>query len=50
MTCYTAEFNGQLQPASEIEEMRWLTTADMDMISPVDQLIFADLKEKGLLI
>lgn len=50
MTCYTAEFNGQLQPASEIEEMRWLTTADMDMISPVDKLIFADLKEKGLLI
>ena len=50
MTCYTAEFTGQLQPASEIEEMRWLTTADMDKISPVDQLIFDDLKEKGLLI
>jgi 8-oxo-dGTP pyrophosphatase MutT (NUDIX family) len=49
MTCYTADFAGELQPASEIEEMKWLTTEDMDKISPVDQLIFADLKEKGLL-
>ena len=49
MTCYTAEFEGELRPASEIEEMKWLATEDMDKISPVDQLIFADLKEKGLL-
>ena len=49
MTCYTAEFEGELRPASEIEEMKWLTTEDMDKISPVDQLIFADLKGKGLL-
>ena len=49
MTCYTAEFSGNLMPASEIEEMKWLATEDMDKISPVDQLIFADLKEKGLL-
>ena len=49
MTCYTAEFEGELRPASEIEEMKWLATEDMDKISPVDQLIFADLKGKGLL-
>lgn len=49
MSCYTADFTGELQPASEIEEMKWLTTEDMDTISPVDQLIFTDLKAKGLL-
>ena len=49
MSCYTADFIGELQPASEIEEMKWLTTEDMDTISPVDQLIFTDLKAKGLL-
>ena len=49
VSCYTADFTGELQPASEIEEMKWLTTEDMDTISPVDQLIFTDLKAKGLL-
>jgi len=49
MSCYTAEFDGTPAPASEIEELAWFTTADMDRISPVDKLIFADLHEKGLL-
>ncbi|MGO5314879.1 NUDIX hydrolase [Bilifractor sp. LCP21S3_A7] len=50
MTCYTAEFKGELKAASEIEELRWLTSSDQDMISPVDKLIFSDLKSKGLLM
>lgn len=50
MTCYTAEYIGDLKADSEIAEIVWLTTADMDSISPVDKLIFADLKEKGLLL
>ena len=49
MTCYTADFEGTPVPSSEIAELRWLTCADMDIISPVDKLIFADLREKGLL-
>lgn len=49
MTCYTADFTGSIAAASEIEELRWLTTADKDIISPVDKLIFADLHSKGLL-
>ena len=49
MTCYTADFEGTPVPSSEIAELRWLTCADMDIISPVDRLIFADLREKGLL-
>ena len=50
MTCYTAEFKGALKAASEIEELRWLTSSDQDIISPVDKLIFSDLKSKGLLM
>lgn len=50
MTCYTAEFKGELKAASEIEELRWLTSSDQDIISPVDKLIFSDLKSKGLLM
>ena len=49
MTCYTASFAGELAAASEIEELAWLTTADVDRISPVDRIIFAHLHEAGLL-
>ena len=49
MTCYTAEFAGELKADSEIAEIVWLTTADMEAVSPVDKLIFADLKQKGSL-
>lgn len=49
MTCYTADYTGQLQADSEIDEIVWLMTDDIDNVSPVDKLIFADLKEKGLM-
>lgn len=49
MTCYTAEFTGELKADSEISEITWLTCDDMESISPVDKLIFTDLHEKGLL-
>lgn len=49
MTCYTAEFRGALCADNEIEEIRWLTINDMDIISPVDRLIFQKLSEDGLL-
>lgn len=48
MTCYTADYQGELHPASEIAEIRWLTYADRAIVSPVDCLIFDDLKAKGL--
>lgn len=49
MTCYAARYNGTLKPDAEIEEMTWLNFSDQDKISHVDKLIFAFLKEKGLL-
>lgn len=49
MTCYTAKYSGELQPASEITEIVWLNYKDRHMVSVVDMLIFDFLKEKGLL-
>ena len=49
MTCYTADYSGNLKASSEIEELRWLDTSDLDIISEVDKKIFAFLKAKGLL-
>ena len=49
MTCYTAEYTGELKADSEIAEIVWLTMADIESVSPVDKLIMADLHEKGLL-
>lgn len=50
MTCYMAEFDGELKPDSEIQEMIWLDYSNLNVkISPVDQLIFKDLYEKNLI-
>ena len=49
MTCYTARFTGELKPDHEIAEIAWFDSHDSERSSAVDQLIFADLKEKGLL-
>lgn len=50
MTCYMAEFDGELRPDSEIQEMTWLDYSNLNVkISPVDQLIFKDLYEKKLI-
>jgi hypothetical protein len=45
-----AEFDGELKPDSEIQEMIWLDYSNLNVkISPVDQLIFKDLYEKNLI-
>jgi len=49
MTCYMADFSGDIKADNEIEEIRWLTMDDMDIISPVDKLIFTQLNKEGLL-
>lgn len=50
MTCYMADFNGNLQANSEIQEIRWLDYSNLNVkISPVDKLIFKDLYDKGLI-
>lgn len=49
MTCYMAGFSGKIKVSSEIQEIRWLDYSDLDIISPVDKLIFKDLYEKKLI-
>jgi len=45
MTCYSADYEGELEPSSEIEEMVWMVHADWVRSSPVDKLIFDWLSE-----
>ena len=49
MTCYTAKYDGELKPSTEVEKMDWFDYAKRDSVSPVDQLIFDDLKAKNLI-
>ncbi len=46
---YTAEFSGQPQPASEIEELAYLDFSVYDDLSETGKLILKDLKDSGLI-
>lgn len=50
MTCYSSDFNGEIKPAAEIEEVVWFTHKDKDKSSPVDKIIFDYLAEKQLIV
>lgn len=49
MTCYSASYEGELQPDSEIDEVVWFQHKDKERSSPVDKIIFDWLKEQDLL-
>jgi hypothetical protein len=49
MTCYIANYTGAMKASSEIEEIIWLTTADRNKISAVDQLILITCTKRDLL-
>jgi len=40
MVGYTADYEGQLTPAAEIEELAWLGENDRNQLSAVSQLVF----------
>lgn len=50
MTCYTAEYTGELKASAEIEWMEWLSYSDLERVSAVDKIIFKQLKEQGELL
>jgi 8-oxo-dGTP pyrophosphatase MutT (NUDIX family) len=50
MTCYVAKFTGKLQPCSEIERIDFFEYSQKSLTSPVDFLIFDDLKQRGWLV
>lgn len=49
MTCYEADFDGVLEPSSEVAQMAFVDYSWKEKSSPVDGLIFDDLKSKGLI-
>ncbi|QLY28020.1 NUDIX hydrolase [Nocardia huaxiensis] len=49
MACYTADYTGTLAASSEIDEIAWFTYADRPQVPPVDQLLFDDLRQAGLI-
>lgn len=49
MTCYTADFKDELKPSAEIEKLDFFEYSRKKETSPVDFLIFDDLKGKGLI-
>ncbi|WP_405269553.1 NUDIX domain-containing protein [Cellulophaga sp. Ld12] len=49
MTCYFAEYSGDLKAASEIEEIIWLNYKDKELVSEVDKIIFDYLHHQELL-
>lgn len=50
MTCYMADYEGEMQPTSEIEKLDYFGYDKKSQTSPVDHLIFDDLKVKKLII
>ncbi|AHH93794.1 NUDIX domain-containing protein [Kutzneria viridogrisea] len=40
MSCYAAEYSGEIAASNEIAEVAWLTYADRERVAPVDKLIF----------
>ncbi len=49
MTCYTGKYQGKLTSSAEIAEYRYVDYSWKNKSSPVDKLIFDDLKARGLL-
>jgi 8-oxo-dGTP diphosphatase len=49
MKCYFGEYDGELKPSNEIQEMIWLTYSDKVKSSPVDKLVFEWLRMQNLI-
>jgi 8-oxo-dGTP diphosphatase len=49
MTCYTADFKGELTATTEVEKLDFHNYAQKGLGSPVDHLIFDDLLARGLI-
>ncbi|GAC1504160.1 MAG: hypothetical protein NVS1B3_00270 [Candidatus Dormibacteraceae bacterium] len=47
LVCYTAEFEGEISPSSEIEEMAWMGPDDLERCAPAVRLVIGKLRERG---
>ena len=46
---FEADYVGEMRPTNEIEKIEYFDTSRIAETAPVDQLIFKDLKDKGLI-
>lgn len=49
LRCYVTRERGEVKAAAEIDEVAWLGYSDRPKVSLAAQLLFDDLKEKGLI-
>lgn len=49
MTCYFAEFDGELKPSQEIAEISFFGFSQVSYTAPAVKIILNDLKAKGLI-
>ncbi|MGE5041785.1 MAG: NUDIX hydrolase [Candidatus Levyibacteriota bacterium] len=49
ITCYTADYTGKLKANSEIKEIGWISSKDMENTTLTGKLILEDLKNKNLI-
>ena len=49
MTCYDAEFAGEMVPSSEIEEFRYLSSTDKHLTTQMGALLLDWFKEQDLI-
>lgn len=49
MTCFTGDYDGELRPAAEIEELAWLSAGDSERMSLVTRIIADWLREQQML-
>lgn len=49
LTCYYAEFIGEIKPNAEVEEVMWLSDEDKAKCSAVTQVVLHWLKTEGMI-
>ena len=47
LVCYMADFEGEIKPAAEVDEMAWLGPEDMDRCAPAVRMVIGELRERG---
>ncbi|WP_411342396.1 NUDIX hydrolase [Paenibacillus sp. WLX1005] len=50
LTCYTADYQGELSPQSEIQELAWLSYADLERVSAVSKIVLEQLHKQELIV
>jgi len=47
LACYTADFEGEIKAAAEIEEVAWLNANDAERCAPAVRLVVEELRRRG---